>query len=314
MSSYNKFAKTVIPVEGEILLKGDRSDAFRNAIMQLLKRSGIRANSLNFLLNEDSMKVYDIAFTHSSFDENSNYEYYELIGDSIVNNCIVLYLKERFPFMCKNPEYVRIISRLKNMLQSKKSFSSIMKDLELWTFVSATNTIKNTNQKKISEDIFESFFGATYTLCEGMYGNMGKAFTVVYNIIKRIFDNIQISLQYEDIFDAKSRIKELFDFHKHIGKLEYKNTIVDNDVKRQCVTIYQVHNDGRRTLLSTHRSSLLIDAQQIAAQNALNVLKKKGIFKEVPQAFLNMYKDNEEYKASLLSKQTKQTSIPVRQK
>jgi dsRNA-specific ribonuclease len=302
MSSYNKFVKPSVSSEPEIRIRGDRSDAFKNAIIQLLKRSGIRSSSINFLSNDDSMKVYDVAFTHSSFNENSNYEYYELIGDSIVNNCIVLYLKERFPFMCKNPEYVRIISRLKNMLQSKKSFSSIMKELELWTFVSATNTIKNTNQKKISEDIFESFFGATYTLCEEMYGNIGKAFAVVYNIIKKIFDNIQISLRYEDIFDAKSRIKELFDYHKHIGKLEYKNTIVENDVKRQCVQVYRIHNDGRKTLLASHRSSLLIDAQQVASQNALNVLKKQGIFKEIPQAFLNMYKDNEEYKASLVPK------------
>ncbi len=272
------------------LVQGDRSERFKQAISTLLSKSDIRKNTISKLLSPENMECYSMAFTHVSFDANNNYEYYELIGDSIVNNCIVLFLKNKFPILT-SPKYIRIISRLKNLLQSKKSFSDIMKELDLWDFVSASLSMKTTRKKRISEDVFEAFFGLTFLLCEKHYNDSGIAFKICYKITNNMFDNVKISLRYEDVFDAKSRLKELFDNLKHLGKLEYSNrSELVNGSTIHHVSILAINN-GSRQCIGQSSGPLLIDAQQVASSRALSHLKNKGISRDTPQTFLDLYKD-----------------------
>jgi hypothetical protein len=51
----------------------------------------------------------------------------------------------------------------------------------------------------------------------------GVGYAIVYTILKSIFDNMNISLKYEDLYDAKTRLKELCDMYKtQLTNLNYK--------------------------------------------------------------------------------------------
>ena len=73
------------------------------------------------------------------------------------------------------------------------------------------------------EDCVESFIGVTEMMIDDVC-RPGVGHAVVYDILKSIFDEIAISLKYEDLYDSKTRLKELFDYHKTtLGKLKYRN-------------------------------------------------------------------------------------------
>jgi hypothetical protein len=174
-----------------------------------------------------------------------------------------------------------------------------MKGLDLWDFISASLSMKTMCKKRISEDVFEAFFGLTFLLCEKHYNDSGIAFKICYKITKNMFDNVKISLRYEDIFDAKTRLKELFDNLKHLGKLEYSNrSELVNGSTLHHVSILAITNgsNGSRQCIGQSSGPLLIDAQQVASSRALSHLKKQGISRDTPQTFLDLYKDLEDSK------------------
>lgn len=267
------------------LISGDRTVKFQQTLSRLLHKTGLRQKTIKLMTESpEYLQIYNCAFTHKSYDPIHNYEYYEIIGDAIVNTCIVLYLKSRFPCLSTDPDYVGILARLKNELQSQKSFNHIMENLELWEYVSAEYTIKNSDKYKISDDVFEAFFGATYTICENIYAThkTGSAFHVIYKIISKIFDHVSISLKYEDLCDAKSRLKELFDSRKDLGKLRYKKRTTQHK-------LFIVTCMASGTILSSAEASTLNEAQQLAAERALHGLSLQGIRKNIPPAYLKLY-------------------------
>ncbi len=76
-------------------------EQFRQHIKPLLfhlleKRSGMTNDAINMYLSDDNLKYFANAFTHPSFDEINNYEYYETLGDATLNKCMVWYFHRRF--------------------------------------------------------------------------------------------------------------------------------------------------------------------------------------------------------------------------
>lgn len=213
--------------EQTIIVRGERGDAFKNFLIKVLKRGNMRSSTIEKLLDEEGIEVFTSAFTHKSADTDDNYEYLELVGDSIVNCCIVQYINERFPQL-RHPDKVKIVSRLKINLIAKKSFCDFAKKLDMWRYVTASKEVKNTKMKKTLEDVFEAFFGAAVTLINDKSSSK-NGYNICYNIIKSLFDEIHISLKYEDLFDAKTRLKETYDTHKNImGKIETVHDKVEN--------------------------------------------------------------------------------------
>ena len=256
------------------IIQGSRGDEFYNFISEFLKKSKIQQKTINELLTPEVMLMFSTALTHKSASDD-NYEYYELIGDSLVNTCIVWYINNKFPFLRK-PEYVKIVARLKINLISKKSFYQFAEKLDLWKFVTASEDVKNTKMKKTMEDVFEALFGVTCIVLD----RKNKGYNGCYNILASIMDDINISLEYEDLYDSKTILKETFDLYKDLGPLVYSNQRID---EFQNVTISMGHN---RITLGKGKSTLKIDAEQKAAYNALNLLKHKyKIQKPIPDVF-----------------------------
>lgn len=203
-----------------------KTKRFKNFITTLLHKCNLSTQQITKILQcninqHTGLELYSIGFTHKSIHELYNYEYYEWMGDSTANNCICWYLTKRFPVL-KQPKAVKILARLKINLGSKKTFYELSDSLGFWDFISAgqeqikkngeyiTIDVRQHKKKDLLEDALEAFIGITQTLLDQELG-IGSGISHCYHFIKNLYDTIDISLAYKDLYDAKTRLKEMFD-------------------------------------------------------------------------------------------------------
>lgn len=273
----NKMEQVQPPV---VIYNGIRGESFKNLLITILKRGKVNDSIIEKILDEEGLKLCDTAFTHPSVDNDINYEYLEFLGDGVINTAIVWYISKRFPQL-KGSKGVKILARLKINLISKKSFSKCAQNLNLWDYISCSETIRNTCKKKVMEDVFEALFGAiTYLMDTKIFQSSGYA--VVYAIVSNLFDEMNISLKYEDLFDARTRIKELFDFYKDIGELKYETT-KDNAVF--FTEAYLIKPDGTKIFLGNGSANTKGDSIHNASHYAINTLKTMGYDKKINEDY-----------------------------
>lgn len=84
------------------------------------------------------------------------------------------------------------------------------------------------------EDVFEAFIGVTKLTLVEKFGYMGVGNQIVFNMIKTLMDERNIVLDPEELYDTKTRLKELFDkrdIQNMYGKLKYIYTEKPKTVK-----------------------------------------------------------------------------------
>ena len=289
MSSYN---------EQKGIYLGSRGDDFKEFIDSVLKKGKLKSKYRKLLTDDESMVLYGSAFTSELVDPDNNYQVLEQIGDLSGNKFIVNYMYERFPQLdCT--EGVKVVARLRINYGAKQSFCEIARKLGFWPFISATNELRNRKMKPLLEDVFEAFLGATERILDRKK-RVGVGYAIVYDFLANIFDEMYISLRYEDLYDAKTRLKELFDLHEDkIGPLVYKETkhdlITYSSVFRVEGGKYQERPDGtlnkkkiingRYIKIGEGSAALKADAQQAAASCGLMTLNRQGWFKPVPMIY-----------------------------
>jgi dsRNA-specific ribonuclease len=274
------------------------------------------------LTDDAAMKIYGCAFTSEGVDPEHNYQVLEQVGDLSGNKFIVNYMYERFPQLdCV--EGVKVVARLRINYGAKESFSEIARNLGFWEFISATNDLRQRKMKPLLEDVFEAFLGATERIVDKRK-RVGVGYAIVHDILTSIFDDMDISLRYEDLYDSKTRLKELFDMHEtSIGPLVYK------EHKREMITIscafrvqggkYEEKIDPVTRVVSINKkkivggtyfkigegsASLKSDAQQKAASVALDTLNKQGWFKPVPSIYKKFNKSEYKNTVEIISLET----------
>lgn len=257
------------------LYQGIRDESFKNLLTTILKRGNVNQDVIDVLLDEEGMKLYEIAFTHPSFDSENNFEYLEFLGDGVVNTAIVWYISKRFKHL-QGSKGVKILARLKINLISKKNFADCAQRLHLWDFISCSDVVRSTCKKKVMEDVFEAFFGATTFLMDYKVFNC-SGYAVVYAIVSSLFDELEISLKYEDLFDARTRIKELFDLYKDIGNLVYDTVKDTNNVFNTKAFLVKPDAQQTKIYLGSGSGNTKADSIQNASHNAINTLKTMGI-------------------------------------
>lgn len=279
---------------------GIRGNEFKNLIKNILEKGNLKDKYISFLLNDENLQKYDQAFTAISANKEKNYEFYEQMGDLTINNFIVKYSYKRFPQL-KCTEGVKVVARLRINYGSRQSFSDIADKLNIWDYISADEEERSRKKKDLLEDCLESFIGCTEYILDEKYCQ-GVGYGIVYNILSKIFDNIHMSIDYDDLYDSKTRLKELFDSYSILGKIEY----IDSRTETLAIsTIYRVpcgisnlplKNNGINIprkeweCLGYGHASKKSDAQQKAAQESLKILNKNGYVKEIPIEYLNFKK------------------------
>jgi len=264
----------------------ERGPSFRRVLYDILKKSGLRDVYIEEILSEDNITRYYIpVFTHRSIDPVHNYEWFEFLGDSTVNKCIVTYVSKRFSRL-QTMDGVKVLSRLKINLVSKKSFAQLGERLQLWDYISADEETRQTKMKQTLEDVFEAFFGATEIIIDDLYSN-GSGYGICYRIIKNLLDEIDISLRYEDLFDSITRLKETFDYFKDLGQLVYEKDRTPDKVQVSAVYMVQTM-PPRKILLGQGSAYKLDDAKRFAAEKALASLRARGYVRPIPEYYLTI--------------------------
>lgn len=284
---------------------GDRKEDFKNLIKSVLKNAKVCKKYRKILLSDENMEIFSAVFTHEEIDRKNNYQVYEFLGDLSGNKFIGDYCSRKFPqLMCA--EGVKVLARLKINYGSKNTFYKIAENLGFWDFISATNELRIRKKKSLLEDVFEAFLGATERILDMQVipdsYRPGIGYATVYKILESIFDGMNISLRYEDLYDAKTRLKETFDmFGEQLGPLVYEER-KDEDgnthsiVYRYAGGKYAERPDGtvntkkivgryQKVKLGEGTSTLKADAQQIAAGQAIEILKKQGYEKFSPKIY-----------------------------
>lgn len=298
------------------IYNGIRGQAFKSMISNILSRGRLKPKYIDVLTSDESLKQYDQAFTSSYLDKKNNYERFEQIGDVTANKFLIWYIYRRFPQLdCT--EGVKVAARVKINYGSREMFAPVADKLGFWPYISALTEgternvyYRNTNKKDLLEDVFESFIGCTEYLLDKNF-RIGVGYAIVYDILKSIYDEIDISLRYEDLYDAKTRIKETFDMYKELGVWQFIEVREKEENKEFGITksyMYQVPFGNPNTrpikvktgnkpneivyqpqpgwiLLGTGTAPRKNDAQQNAASQALINLKRKGFYKSPPSEY-----------------------------
>lgn len=271
-------------VEQEIYI-APRDDTFISLIKSVLKRGNLKQKYIKNLLTPRNIDIFSQIFTHKSvYAENRpnyNYEVYEQLGDVTANKFIVWYMYKRFPQLnCFDG--VKIVARLKINYSAKQSFYKIAENLGFWPFISASMEIRNREMKNTLEDVFESFIGAVEHILDTEFV-IGVGYYIVYSILKNIFDEKNISLSYDTLYDSKTKIKELFDYIPSLGKLSYVDNKIFSQEKNSTINQSEIYRNNIK--IGEGYASLKNDSQQNAAKNALELLRREGYTRPIPPEY-----------------------------
>lgn len=202
------------------IYNGLRGESFKKLIINLLERGNLKTKFIKDLTDLDTvMEMYSQAFTAPSADKDFNYEILEQLGDLSANKFIVSYVYKRFP-QIDCPKGLKIAARLRIILGDKQTFYNLADKLNFWEYITATEEDRSQHKRQLLEDAFEAFIGVTEKILDTKY-RPGVGYGIVYDILYSIFEEKDISLDYDDLFDAKTKLKETFDYFKELGGLIY---------------------------------------------------------------------------------------------
>jgi dsRNA-specific ribonuclease len=285
---------------------------FKKFITDLFRRGNVKEKHIELFVDDDAMKEFTVAFTHPSAGHERNYENYELLGDVVINKFVVFYIIQRF----ERIKSIKWITRIKHNLISKKFLASLARKEGIDRFAIfgdkpfscsegrslgmiqevEKNPDLNKNMFYLSmlEDIMEAFFGCiTILLTQKHKKSHGVVSEICDNILKSFFDPVKISIEYMDVFDPVSRIKELYE--SNTKELKWPNAEAYHCSKigeeNEVIVYGWPKNDKKpvpqnRIELGRARSINKKDAKEEAAAKALKVLEKRwGITECIPNAF-----------------------------
>lgn len=305
---------------------------FERYITDIFSTAGLKQSTIDTYI-APNIELFRKAFTHPSYSEE-NYETLEFFGDRVVNLTNAMYIRYRFPLV----NSTRWLTKIKHNLGSKDTLYYIAKQAGFINHIFADEPTRNilysdpkylddtslTKYKSILEDVFEAFAQAVVASFDSLtYRGVGLA--VAYAIHKRWYVHANLSLDINKVFDAKSRLKEIYDaqdwkpFQEYLltrepsicsyrrGYEKCKNIATykrDCDrtvycaehyprdsyhkpaVGRYVTTIYIPDGQGGKEYITNYNSTNQKDAEEGASKKAMRELQKRGIEEKAPSPYI----------------------------
>lgn len=227
-------------------------------------------------VTEAAMPIWVKAFTHETVSFVYNYEDLEYIGDSVLDLVFLKYCLKRFPNYHKN-----------HYTELNTAYNSKMKQGEFSRRLGFSNYIRlgggMTVPLNIETDVFESFFGALYTVSDNIVEGLGVI--NCYNMIIYVYQNVDIDVnvikgspktQVQQIFKRFELGDVIQDFIKgNDGVNTFTVTITDK--QDQFLRNYNINLPSRVIGKASQFNITKTDADNKAYINALETLAQYGI-------------------------------------
>lgn len=136
---------------------------------------------LSRYIDNKAMTIWTKAFTHESFDPNSNYEGLEYYGDRMLKSVFAKYVMEKYPNY-RQGEY----NEIDRVNMSKNKQGKLAEDLGLVGHIRMDPLLKD-RAFAIGADVFESFTGALAKISDSIIENSG--FVACFSFIKYVFND-----------------------------------------------------------------------------------------------------------------------------
>ena len=206
------------------------------------------------------------AFTHSSYvNEHRNLklkdnERIEFLGDAVLELTVSRFLYDLYPNVPEGK-----LTRLRATIVCEASLSQFAKEYEFDQFIRLGKGEERMNGRKrpaLLCDLFESFIGALY-LDQGLD-------SVLTFLEQTIFPKIK-SGAFSHVMDHKTNLQE---FLQQKGEIEIDYQLVDEiGPAHQKAFVVEVRAEGQ--VLGQGQGKTKKAAEQVAAENALLILKEK---------------------------------------
>lgn len=286
---------------------------FKLFIQGLLKKGRVKKNNIKLFTNETNLLIFREAFTHKTYNDEYNYELYEFLGDTTVNDITARYIHDRFPRIVS----VKWLTRIKHNLISTKILGKfaekdgwlphILYGDEIAEIIAGKDKEYSDDYNGMLEDVFEGFTGALVSVID-KEKRRGVGYAVAYNIVESYLDTLEISLQFEDQWDSKSRLKEIFDQYKweldkniHSVRLDLvgsgKNKTIDPTITERLrgnvweTTIYgfpkgnKMISDENKMVIAKVTDKTKKLSQQSASEKGIKKLEKFNIISIPPDPY-----------------------------
>ena len=216
-----------------------------------------------FNIKSENEKLYEIAFTHSSYgithNLNYNYERLEFLGDAILNLIVAEYLYLKYPDYGEGK-----LTKIRANYVCQNALIYYSQELNLKEYLNISIKEFNLTENEViavTSDIFESFLGAMF-LDQGM--DFAKNF--ISNVIFKYIDEEKIFFK-----DYKSQIKEYCDVNGL--NIQYK-ILKEYGLPHDKVFVISCLIDNQEFGLGRGKNKK--EAEQSAAKGALTKLKSGG--------------------------------------
>ena len=207
--------------------------------------------------------------------QESCYEELEFYGDSVLDFITVMYISDRFPGQSEG-----FYTKLKSKIVNGASLSRLAKKLDFHHFVLISQHVEEKFgrfSEKILEDVFEAFIGALFR----DQPNKFKSFTVCYEFIYNILNNVQDDFDYGELImydnNYKDQLLRYYNAHK-LGHPTYREVSVEESTNMKIFSVGIVNPQISGAILPPTDTKQYIyvavgstkkKAEQLAAKEAL---------------------------------------------
>lgn len=273
------------------IIQGKRNDSFITFLNNIFKKGGIKQKYTNVLFSPRSLDIFDTALTFGEANPVKNHQFYEFLGDITFNKSLVWWFSRRYPKL-HGPLGVEIGARIKIAYGSRHSLFNIGQKMGIWEFITMKEEDK-LNMRRIVEDSVEALIGAMETILDEEF-LIGVGYNIVYSIFSTFFDEMITKLDYETLYDPKTRIhhwvKDLMQINP-TTKIYYKNVRLNSKgeiigPKDDGKSVSELYIDGLvingqlLNNLSIGKSSAFTtkDAEMAASEMGYKKLKNMGVY------------------------------------
>lgn len=259
----------------------------KNFILNIFEGVNLIDKYKQIFVTDYALSMFQTAFIAKSVSPRQNYEVLEFLGDSAANQAVVAYFYNSYPQLrCLSGSGVGILSRLKMKHTSSESFAKFASQYGFLPYIKATREELDNPEKTqhLLEDVFEAFIGAIYDILMKHFGLNGVCNQIIYDFISYILNGQKISFDLDELYDAKTRLKELFAyksganvFYETFGKPIYERKTGHNGNQpfgAYMYTILRFENNPNIQFTGLGTSNAIRD--KAAAQLAIDWFRSQG--------------------------------------